>query len=68
MNRRNKRILTDQHIETALLELGRGRSAAIVICTNTKPFGDEYRAAHNVLMAIDKLAVALGKEHNHFHV
>lgn len=66
MNQRTQRGFVNK--TEALEKLAAGRSGAIQVSTQAKIKSPEYRAAQNVLTAIDVLAEKLTGDPEHFHL
>ena len=62
-----RRILSPATSDAALASAGACRSAAVKLMTEAPIGGPAYRAAEELLRAIDGLAEALTGEADHFH-
>lgn len=62
-----KRTLSAATVATAMDDLERARSACVRICTEAPIGGEHYRAAGEVMSAIDGFAEVVTGRRDHFH-
>ena len=67
MSRRRRLMFTSAEKEELLKSIGQARCAAIMVATLAKIGSDEYKASQELISSVDRLALCLGAEIDHFH-